>query len=324
MAVEILKERWTGKVREVTIGAKKDAGGTRASVVTLGGATGLPFLHFEGTMPNPPGLALEVFDMVPEEWPATLVEPYKDVLGNPVEWAQKCVEEYGADLVLIRLVSADPDLKNSSPDDAVKTVTAVRDAVGVPLIVVGCGDPDKDNQVMPAVGEALAGENCLLGIAKQENYKSLVATCMVNKHNIIAQSPLDINICKQLNILITEMGLPAENIVIDPMSGALGYGIEYCYSIMERVRLGSLQGDKMLAMPVVIFAGQEAWRAKEAKETEDAFPEWGPETMRGPLWEMMTASTLLQAGADLIVLRHPLALEKLREHIAGLMADAGQ
>jgi len=318
MAVEILKERWAGSVREVTIGATREAGGTRTATVAIGGETGLPFLHFEGEMPNPPRLALEVFDMVPEDWPSVLVEPYKDVLDSPAQWARKCVEEYGADLVMIRLISADPDLKNSGPDDVVKTVTAVRDAVGVPLIIIGCGDVDKDNQIMPAVGEALAGENCLLGIAKQENYKSLVATCMVNKHKIIAQSPLDINICKQLNILITEMGLPPESIVIDPMSGALGYGIEYCYSIMERVRLGALQGDKMLAMPVVVFAGQEAWRAKEAKESQVAFPEWGPEDKRGPLWEMMTASTLLQAGADLIVMRHPLALNHLREHINNL------
>ncbi|MEW5865501.1 MAG: CO dehydrogenase/acetyl-CoA synthase subunit delta [Bacillota bacterium] len=319
--MEVLKENWTGKVREVTIGATRDRGGTRTGSVTVGGETGLPFLHFEGITPNPPRIALEVWDTAPDEWPEVVREPYADVVSDPAAWAEKCVGEYGADLVMLRLASCDPDRENRGPADAQATVKSVLSAVGVPLIIIGCGDPDKDNEVMPAVGEAAAGENCLIGIARQENYKSLVATCMVNGHNIIAQSPLDINIAKQLNILITEMGLAPERIVIDPMSGALGYGIEYCYSIMERVRLGALQGDKMLAMPVVTFVGQEAWRAKEAKEPDDRAPGWGPQLKRGVAWELMTAVALLQAGADIMVMRHPAAAKVFRQHVDQLLSQ---
>ena len=317
--MEVLKEHWTGKVREVAIGATPERGGTRTHTVTVGGETGLPFLHFEGEAPNPPRIAMEIWDTSPEEWPEALREPWADVLGDPAAWARKCVERCGADLVMLRLASCDPDHGNTGPAEAQAVVKSVLSAVGVPLIVIGCGDPEKDNEVMPAVGEAAAGENCLIGIAKQENYKSLVATCMVNGHNIIAQSPLDINIAKQLNILITEMGLAPERVVIDPMSGALGYGIEYCYSIMERVRLGSLQGDKMLAMPVITFAGQEAWRAKEAREPQEAARGWGPERAQGVAWELLTATTLLQAGADIVVMRHPDAALALRRHIDELL-----
>ncbi len=319
--MELLREKWTGKVREVTIGATHEHGGTRARSVTVGGETGLPFLHFEGETPNRPSIALEVWDIAPEEWPEVLREPYADVLSDPAAWARKCAGEYGADLVMLRLASCDPDRGNTGAAEAQAVVRSVLSAVDVPLIIIGCGDPDRDNEVMPAVGEAAAGENCLMGIAKQENYKSLVATCVVNGHNIIAQSPLDINIAKQLNILITEMGLAPDKIIIDPMSGALGYGIEYCYSIMERVRLGSLQGDKMLAMPVITFVGQEAWRAKEAREPDDAVPEWGPQRARGVAWELMTATTLLQAGADILVVRHPEAAKALREHIDELVTS---
>lgn len=320
MPVEVIKEKWVGAVREVKIGATPEEGGTRKSVVRVGGATGLPFLHFEGVTPNAPKVAMEVTDVEPGEWPAPLREALGDCVRSPGEWAARCERDFGAELILLRLASIDPDGRNAGPEQAQASVREVLASVGLPLIIIGCGNADKDNEVMPAVAEASAGENCLLGIAKQDNYRSLVASCMVHKHSVIAQSPLDINICKQLNILITEMGFPAERIVIDSMSGALGYGIEYCYSIMERVRLGALQGDKMLAMPIVAFVGQEAWRSKEAREPEAATPGWGPEATRGPLWEMMTGSTLLQAGADLLVTRHPLACQKLREHIRELMA----
>lgn len=319
MAVNLIKERYSSRVGEVTIGATKEQGGTRSYTITVGGDATLPYLQFEGEVKNKPVVALEVVDVVPD-WNEIVKKPYQDVLDNPAEWAKKCVE-YGADLIYLKLDGAHPDRANKSVEQCVATVKSVLEAVGVPLIVVGCGVAEKDNEVLTAVAEAATGENLLLGLAEEENYKSLTAACMVHKHSIIARSPLDINICKQLNILINEMNLPLNRIVIDPMIGALGYGIEYAYSIMERARLGALQNDKMLAMPMICTVGYEAWRAKESNASEADFPGWGDQEMRGIGWEAMTAAALIQAGASILLLRHPEALKKVKNNIEELMAD---
>ncbi|NHM25485.1 acetyl-CoA decarbonylase/synthase complex subunit delta [Desulfofundulus sp. TPOSR] len=311
MAVTIAKERWTNKVAEVVLG-------TEPNIVKIGGESTLPFLHFEGEMPNRPAVALEVWDMEPTGWPEVLASAYAGVLNDPVAWAKKCVE-YGADLVCLTMVSAHPDNKNTSPEECAQVAKAVADAVNVPLIILGCGVEEKDAQVLEKVAEALSGRNFLLGCATQENYKTITAACMVHGHNIIASSPLDINLEKQLNILITEMNLAANRIVIDPSVGALGYGIEYAYSIMERTRIGALTGDKMMAMPVICLLGQEVWKTKEAKSTTEEAPEWGNQERRAILWEVTTAVAFAQAGGSLFVMRHPESLKQFRAHIDKLM-----
>ncbi len=311
MAVTIAKEKWTSQVNELVIG-------TEPNVVRVGGETTLPFLHFEGQIPHRPVVALEVWDMEPQGWPAVLTSAFEGVLNDPVAWAKKC-EEYGADLICLSLMSSHPDNKNSSPAECAATAKAVAEAVNRPLIVVGSGVEARDAEVIEAVGEALSGKNCLLGCAKPENYKTITATCMVHGHNIIASSPLDINLAKQLNILIMEMNLAANRIAIDPLVGALGYGIEYAYSIMERARIGALTGDKMLAMPVICFVGQEAWKSKEAKSTTEEAPEWGDQARRAILWETLTATTFAQAGGAIMVMRHPESMKQFRAHIAKMM-----
>lgn len=321
MALQILKERNSGKINTVTIGALKDAGGTRTSVVTVGGDTSLPFLHFEGQVPNRPVIAMEIQSRVPEQWAEVVKEPFADVLSDPAAWAKKCVEQYEAELIYLKLSGADPGLENHSPEECAAIVKHVLNAVGVPLIVVGCGDEDKDNQVLPMVAEAATGENLLLGVAKQDNYKSVVAAAMVHQHNVIALTPCDINICKQLNILITEMGMASDRIVVDPGAGGLGYGIEYTYSILERSRLGALQGDRMLSTPLIATVGYEAWRAKEANALETDFPAWGNQAERGILWEAMTATALLQGGVHVLVMRHPEAINLVRKNIEELMVS---
>ncbi|EGO64660.1 CO dehydrogenase/acetyl-CoA synthase subunit delta [Acetonema longum] len=319
MALQILKERNSGKITSVVLGATKEQGGTRTSVVTVGGDTALPFLQFEGEFPYKPVIAMEVQSRVPEQWNEVVKAPFADVVANPAAWAKKCVEQYGAEVIYLKLAGADPDLENHSPEECVKIVKDVLAAVGVPLIVSGCGNEEKDNQVMPLVAEATSGENLLLGVAEQENYKSIVAAAMVHKHNVIALTPCDINICKQLNILITEMGLPLDKIVVDPGAGGLGYGIEYTYSILERGRLGALQGDRMLSTPIIASVGYEAWRAKEANAPHSDFPAWGDQAERGILWEAMTATALLQGGVHILIMRHPEAIELVRKNIAELM-----
>lgn len=319
MAVEPMKDRYASKVGEVTLGATREQGGTRKCTVTVGGDATLPFLHFEGEMPHRPVVAFEITD-VPPQWNETLTAAWSGVWGDPAAWAKKGVEGCGADLVCLTLIGADPERGDRTPEQCAATVKSVLGAVGVPLIVVGCGNDDKDNVILPAVAEAAAGENLLLGTAEQDNYKTLTAACMVHKHCIIGQSPIDINICKQLNILIAEMNLPTTRIVINPTIGALGYGIEYCYSIMERIRLGALQGDKMLSMPVIGNVGYEAQRAKEASAPQSEFPGWGDQGRRSVLWEAVTAAAILEAGAHILVMRHPEAMALVRRRIDEMMA----
>jgi acetyl-CoA decarbonylase/synthase, CODH/ACS complex subunit delta len=324
MTVEPLIEKWQGKVLEVVIGATKSGGGSRGSVLALGGQSCFPFRNEEGAMPHGPAIAFEIYDSVPSDWPDALTREFADVFPDPAAWAQKCVQKYKAQAICLRLQGAHPDAGNKSPEEEAKLLTRVLKAVSVPVIVQGCGDDDKDNVVLPACSEAAKGERLLIGSAVQDNYKTLVAAVMADGHSIIAESPIDVNIAKQLNILITDMGLAVDRIMIDPTIGALGYGLEYAYSIMERCRLSALSGDKMLAMPFVGFVGQEAWRAKEAKSSEAEFPGFGSDQERGTVWEAVTAAALIQSGCDLVVMRHPKAVETVRNYIDDLMPAKSQ
>lgn len=319
MALELVKENWTNKINTVTIGATAAEGGTRTSVVTVGGETTMPFLHFEGEMPYRPVIAMEVLDMEPDDWAETLTGALGDVLSDPAAWAKKCVEEYGADIICLTLLSAHPDWGDTSAEHAVETVKAVLEAVGVPLIIWGPDNPEKMNEVIPKCSQAAAGENCLIGSAMQDNYKAVAAACIADKHKLITEAPLDINIAKQVNILVSDMGFDLNNVVMYPTNGGLGYGLEYSYSIMERERLAAFGGDKMLAMPIANMIGREAWRAKEAKALESEQPQWGPESERGPMWEAITAVGSLQSGADILIMRHPAAVASVRETINRLM-----
>jgi len=305
---ELVYQKWSGKINEVVIGKEP-------AVVRVGGEEGLPFLFKEGKIPNPPRIAFEIWDIPPVDWPQELTRSYEGVLENTLKWAKMCVDQYQAELICLRLLGAHPDFGNRSKEEESKLVTEVLKNVDVPLIIFGSGDDDKDNEIMSSCSEEARGRNCLIGEATQDNYRTLTVAALADGHNIIAQSPIDINIAKQLNILISDMGMPAEKIVINPTIGALGYGLEYAYSIMERARLSALSGDKMVAMPFICLVGQEAWRAKESKALQKEFPQWGPEKERGIIWESATAVTLLQAGADILVMRHPKAVDCVRKYI---------
>ncbi|GHS94989.1 corrinoid/iron-sulfur protein small subunit [Synergistales bacterium] len=312
-----LTEKSSGSISTVVLGATKENGGTRGYTLTIGGQNSLPFQNYEGVDPHRAVIAAEILDIEPVSWPDELKKAWGGVLGDPAAWAKKAVEG-GADMVYIKLLSADPDNGGRSANDCAETVRAVLEAVPCPVAVQGCGVDEIDKGVISKVAEAFAGENLLLGLAGQENYATVTAACMVHKHTLISSSPLDINICKQINILISEMNMPMNRVVIDPSIGGLGYGLEYSYSVMERGRIGSLQGDKMLAMPVIGFIGSEAWKAKEAQAHESDFPKWGSEAERGVLWETITATSLLQAGIDILVMRHPDAINIVKAQIEAL------
>jgi len=313
MPVPEIAESFTGSVNRVALGATKDSGGTRTSTVTVGGAKNIVYSGSVEDAGEKPVVAIDIIDTRPEDWPDPLAEPYKDVMDSPADWAKKCVEELGADLICLKFDGIHPDKADKDAAHAVKVTGEVLKAVGVPLVLWGCGNDEKDNQVMPKVSEAAKGENALLGAAEEDNYKSLTAVALADGHNLITEAPLDINIGKQVNILVSDMGFPLERIVMFQSTGALGYGMEYSYSIQERQRLAALSGDKMMAMPIICDAGYESWRAKEAK-LADA-PGWGNVKDRGPMWEAATAICLLQAGTDIIRMRHPKAVATVRNFI---------
>jgi acetyl-CoA decarbonylase/synthase complex subunit delta len=313
MAIPEVAESFTGSVNRVTLGATKENGGTRTSTVTIGGATNVVHGGSFSDAGEKPVIAMDVLDAAPQDWPEVLSEAYKDVYEDPAAWASKCVDQFGADMICIKFDGIHPDKGDKTAADAVKVTQDVIAAVGVPLILWGSGNNEKDNKVMPEVSQAAKGENCLIGIVEEDNYKALTAITLADGHHLITGAPLDINIAKQVNILVTDMGFPAEKIVTFQATGALGYGIEYAYSIAERQRLATLAGDKTMAMPMICDVGYESWRVKEAK-LED-MPAWGSAADRGPMWEATTAICLLQAGADVIRMRHPRAVEMVRNYI---------
>ena len=313
MAVELPKEKWIGKIGEITIGATADEGGTRTSTVTIGGAATLPALSFEGSIGRKPVVAMEVLDLVGEDYPEAVKEVFGDVINNPASWAKACVEN-GADLICLRLVGTNPEEENRSVEEGADTLKSVLKAVGVPIIVYGSGHEEKDPKLMEAISEAGKGERLLLGHAEEEQYKSLAVACMSNSHAIIAFSNLDINLAKQINILLTDFDFPLKDIVMDPLWAGLGYGLEYAYSIVERIRLAGLMGDKTIQNPILCDISQ-VWNARETQDEDAAM---GSAKERGVFWETVTAVSALTAGADLLVMRHPEAVTLAKEYIDNL------
>ncbi len=284
------------------------------SGVKVGGQSVLSGLYtFDGPVPNPPKIAMEVIDTQPEEWPQPLVDALGDVYADPVKWALKCQNDYKADMICLSLLSADPNGMNRSAEEVAKTAKAVLDAINVPLIVYGCLNSEKDGEVMKAVQEACHGKVILVGPADDENYKQIGAASLGYGNKVAAQTPIDVNLAKQLNILLGNLGVPMESLIIDPTTGGLGYGIEYTFSVMQRIRLAALaQGDDKLKSPMINLVGKEAWKAREAKISIEEEPSFGDLATRGILWETITAINLLVAGSDILVLRHPESVKLLR------------
>ena len=312
MAFTIPKENYNGKVYEVVLGV-----GERA--IKIGGESTLPFLSFEGEMPNRPSIAIEIQDLPPSDWPDTVKKVYEKVSSNPVAWAKFCQDELKADAVALRLISTHPDQKDTKPEDAAKLVSEVLNVISIPVIILGSEHIEKDIAVLKTVAETAKGKNCIIGKAQEENHKTIAAVAMANEHKLIAMSQLDVNLAKQLNILLTQMGFVKERILTDPMSSALGYGLEYTYSVMERIRLAALQqNDGAMQPPLVCDIGKNVWKTKETIAAEAELPEWGSLEERGIIWEAMTAAGMIMAGANLLIMRHPKAIELTKKLIEEL------
>jgi len=315
--VELIKEKWQGKVLVAKIGATKAEGGTRNKVIEIGGENAMPFLDFEGEFPNKPVIAVEIKDRKPDDWSELLYKPWGDVMDDPAEWAV-AAEKAGADLLLMNLSLTDSNGEPNKPDRVIPIMKAVLEASGLPLIVFGPGQAEIDNELLVPIADQFAGERLLLGVCEDKNYRTIVAAAMANGHLVDARTAMDVNLAKQLNILISDMGLPLDHIIMDPTTGALGYGFEYGYSVMERLRLAALQGDKMTQMPMLVTPGEECWKAKESKVGVGVPSEWGDWEERAISWETITAMMLLESGANIVVIRHPESLLRVHNAIRDL------
>jgi acetyl-CoA decarbonylase/synthase complex subunit delta len=255
----------------------------------------------------------------PTDWSPLLMEAWGDVMDDPGEWAV-AAEAKGADAILLRLSTTQADDSPMTAADACATVRKVLDATGLPLIVYGPGQTDLDNEFLIAVAEEGKGERLVLGKCEENNYRTIVAAALANEHIVIASTAMDVNLAKQLNILVSDMGLPLDRILTDPTCAAVGYGVEYGYSVMERLRLAALTGDKMTQLPMIVTVGFEAWRQKESKVGEGVPEAWGEWRERAVNWETLTAAALVESAANLLVLRHPESVRRIRTMIDQLMA----
>lgn len=313
MAFQIPKNNYTGKINVMKLG--KDNTETM-----VGGESALPFYNFEGEVPNKPIIAIEVWDSKPESWPEVISKYYNDVSDDPIKWAQKCIKEYGADAICLNLTRINPDGEDMNPEDAAEITKKVRESIDKPLIIYGTGPLEKISEVMKRVSEKNKDTNILMGWVEEDNYKTIAAAAIGYNNNVIALNPLDVNIAKQLNILLTQLGLPPDRIAMDPSSSGLGYGIEYCYSAMERLKIAALmQDDRMTQMPIITNMAPEIWKVKEVKESEENYPQWGNQEERGINWETISCMSMLLSGANILVMRHPKAVSLIKEIIKDLM-----
>lgn len=316
MGFEIVKESYAGSIREISIGAGDKA-------VSVGGASCYPFYHFEGEMPHKPKIAMEVWDMAPEDWPEACLVPFKDVVNDPAAWAKLCVEKFGAEMIVLQLKSTDPNDQDASPEEAAATVKKVASAIDVPLVVWGCTNPAKDEEVLKVVAEECQEFNLTLGPVEDANHKGIGASAMGYGHALVSSSPIDVNLAKQVNILLENLGMPMDRVIVDPTTGGLGYGMEYSYSVMERLRMAAMQqGDDKLQYPIINNLGNEIWKCKEAKQSVEEAPILGDPEKRGILLEAVCAVSYLMAGGDILIMRHPEAI-RLTQAFIDLMMEGG-
>lgn len=301
-------ETYSNRIREVTLGATKADGGSRSKTHTIGGQIAPPLYFFEADIPNKPIISHDVFD-VPFRLPGFVKDNFSDAMKDPAEWAKRQVKDFDADMVTLHLVSTDPNLWNRSAKEAMKTVEDVLQAVKVPIIISGSGNYKKDAEVLTKACEVAEGERVLISsVSPDMKFESVVKACKKHNHTILSLVSMDVPGMKQLNKKIIKAGLPAENIVMDPNMGSLGYGIEYSITTMERIRLNALKGDNNLAMP--ILAGvSNAWSAREAWIKDEFL---GPKELRGPLWETITGLMALFSGTDLFMMLHPAAIKSMK------------
>jgi acetyl-CoA decarbonylase/synthase complex subunit delta len=313
MPFKPVPQKFTASIQEIVIGAGDAA-------LCLGGENVFPLYSFDAPFKNPPRVGVEVSDLGPNRDIPGIAAFYSGAEHIP-EIAKRACEMPGADFVCLSLESADPNGLNRSVKDCTALCGEVAAQVTLPLVILGSKNAEKDAGLFEAIAGALQGKNILFLSAREENYKAVAAAAVLAYgHKIGAESAVDINLAKQLNVLISQLGVSAGNSVMNAGTAAAGYGFEYVVSTMDRIKGAALaQNDGMLQMPIVTPVAADAWNVKEALVSEEEIPEWGPVEERGINMETATAAAALGAGANAVILRHPVSVAVISKFIADLM-----
>ena len=313
MAFKMSVQKYSGKISEVEIG-------TGEKSIKIGGESTLPFYSFDGDTGNTQKLGIEMLDVYPEGWTNEFKEIYKEVCDCPVKWSKYIEENLQPDFICLKLESCDPNGLDRSPEECSEVVKNVVEAVSLPVVIAGCGNHEKDAKVFEKVAQVVDGNNCLFLAATEDNYKTVgAASTMAYSHKVTAESSVDINLAKQLNVLLTQLGVKPENIVMNVGYSSVGYGFEYVASTMDRIRLAAFgQNDKTLQMPIVTPVSFETWNVKESIASVEDEPQWGEAEQRGINMEVSTATSALVCGANAVVLRHPKSLKTIKELVSEL------
>ena len=313
MAFKMSVQKYSGKISEVEIG-------TGEKSIKIGGENTLPFYSFDGEVGNTQKVGIEITDVYPEGWTDSFKEMYKDVCDCPVKWAKHVEENTGADFICLKLESADPNGLDKTPEECAEVAKQVVEAVSLPVVIAGCGNHEKDGKLFEKVAQAVDGNNCLFLSATEDNYKAVgAAATMAYSHKVSAESSVDINLAKQLNVLLGQLGVKSENVVMNVGASAVGYGYEYVASTMDRIRLAAFgQNDKSLQMPIITPVSFETWNVKESIASMEDEPAWGCIEKRGISMEISTAVSSLVGGSNAVILRHPESIETVKELVSAL------
>ena len=306
-------QKFNAKINSVTIGSGD-------KTVTFGGDSTFPFYTFDAPSENRPKVGVEISDMGLDEF-SDGIKAYYEGATTMADIAKKAAAIEGADFVALILDGGDPNGENKSVDELIAIVKEVADAIDCPLVVEGCKNVEKDAELLPKVADVLQGRNVLILSEKEENYKAIGAAAGLAYNQIVgAESAVDINLAKQLNVVMTQLGVNADSIVMNVGSAAVGYGYEYVVSTLDRIKAAALsQDDKMLQMPIITPVASETWSVKEAMATEEEAPEWGNQEVRGVSMEIQTAAASLASGSDAVILKHPQSVATISKMIQELM-----
>ena len=307
------QQPYRGRINAVTLG-------TGDKAIVIGGQNVLPFYTFDAEMPNAPKIGVEISDMA-SEWTAPALKEFYAGCATMADYAKKAETMEGADFLCLHFESADPNGANRSVEDCVADAKAVAEAVSMPIVIMGCKNIEKDGELFSKIAEALQGKNILVLSARSEDYKTVGASvALAYGQKVGAETADDINLAKQLNIMLKGLTVKPESIVMNVGTAAVGYGFEYVASTLDRIRLAALdQSDADLHMPIMSPVSPDAWSVKEATASEEDEPAWGNQEERGIAMEVSTAAANLTGGADAVIMRHPAAVATIRKFISELV-----
>ena len=304
---------YSGKINAVTLG-------TGDKAIVIGGQNVLPFYTFDAAIENAPKIGVEVSDLA-SQWDHASLKEFYAGCTTMVDYAKKAEAIEDCDFICLNFVGADPNGANRSVEDCVADAKAVAEVVTKPIVIMGCKNLEKDGELLPKIAEALMGKNVLVMSAKNENYKTVgTSVALASGQKLGAETADDINLAKQLNIMLKGLNIKSENVVMDIGTAAVGYGYEYAASTLDRIRLAALaQSDADLQMPILAAVCNDTWSVKESTATEEDEPAWGCRDERAISMEIATAAADLVGGADAVVLRHPASVATIKKFISELI-----